>query len=229
MIKTNTTGASMPHDFAVAVFDRLNERVAAIPGRPDPVWSQFGAAWNAIGYRFLAAARADDRFVGAYRRNDRLRQELDLFAFVSTACSAVECMAYAVHAVGAMLAPYDFPIGTELERRDVSLSTTARRLESRYPVDPLAALFVRICEDHQWRELVDWRDIEIHRGTPGRLIHLSFGGPAPPPDMWQIGAHRGVDVPVGPDLTHAKRKWLARTINEMLVELDAFLTRRAVP
>jgi hypothetical protein len=123
--------------------------VAAIPGRPDPVRIQFAEAWNAVGYRFLAAARADARFVGAYRRNDRLRQELDLFAFVSTACSAIECMAYAVHAVGAMLASYDFPIGTELERRGVNLATTARRLESRYPDDPLAALFLRIGEDSQ--------------------------------------------------------------------------------
>jgi hypothetical protein len=229
MTKTNTMGASMPHDFAVAVFDRLNARVAAMPGRPEPAWSQFAGAWNAVGYRFLAAARADARFVGAYRRNDRLSQELDLFAFVSTACSAIECMAYAVHAVGAMLAPDGFPIGSEQQRKGVNLSTTAQRLESRYPVDSLAALFIRIRKDHQWRQLVDWRDIEIHRGTPGRLIHLSARGPAPPPDMWQIGAHRGTDVPVGPDLTHAKRKWLALTINEMLVELDAFLTRRAVP
>lgn len=222
-------GANMPLDFAVAVFDRLNARVAAMPGRSEPAWSQFAGAWNAVGYRFLAAAQADARFVVASRRNDRLRQELELFAFVSTACGAVECMAYAVHALGAMLAPDAFPMRSETERRAIKLSTTARRLESRYPVDPLAALFCRIGEDDQWRELVDWRDIEIHRGTPGRLIHLSAGGPAPPPDMWQIGAHRGTDVPVGPDLTHAKRKWLAMTIDEVLVEFDAFLTRRAVP
>lgn len=222
-------GANMPHDFAVAVFDRLNARVAAVPGRLEPAWSQFAGAWNAVGYRFLAAAQADARFVVASRRNDRLRQELELFAFVSTACSAVECMAYAVHALGAMLAPDAFPIGSEKERKAVDLSKTARRLESRYPGDPLATLFRSIDENDQWRELVDWRDIEIHRGTPGRLIHRSAGGPAPPRDMWQIGAHRGTDVPVGPDLTHAKRKWLAMTINEVLVEFDAFLTRRAVP
>lgn len=138
-------------------------------------------------------------------------------------------MAYAVHAVGAMLAPDGFPIGSEPERRGVNLSTTDQRLEGRYPVDPLAALFLRTCKDPQWKQLVDWRDIEIHRGTPGRLIHRSAGGPAPPSDMWQIGTHRGPDIPVGPDLTRAKRKWLALTINEMFVELDAFLTRRAVP
>lgn len=229
MTKTNTMGANMPLDFAVAVFDRLNARVAAMPGRSEPAWSQFAGAWNAVGYRFLAAARADDRFADAYESNDRLRQELELFAFVSTACSAVECMAYAVHALGAMLAPDAFPIGSEKERKAVDLSRAARRLESRYPVDPLAALFCRIGEDDQWGELVDWRDIEIHRGTPGRLIHLSAGGPAPPPDIWQIGAHRGTDVPVGPELTHTKREWLALTIKEVLVEFDAFLTRREIP
>lgn len=227
--RENTTGASTPRDFPVAIFDRINQRVAAIPGRSDPIWEQFATAWNAVAYRFLAAARADARFINAIRRGDRVRQELDLFSFVSTACSSIECLSYAIHAVGAILSASDFPITTEPDRKSVHLESTARRLEARYPGDRLPALMARVRVDPEWRQLVDWRDIEIHRGTPSRQIHLSGGGTTSRPDIWRIGSHRGVDVPLGIQITHGKQRWLARTHQELLTEVDAFLSRRAVP
>jgi hypothetical protein len=196
MPRTNLTGANMPRDFPVETYDRVNERVAAIRGDgPSPIWGQFAEAWSAVGYRFVAAARADARFASAYRRHDRLGQELHLFGFVSAACSALECTSYAVFSVGAIVDPQRFPLVTESERKRVDLVETARRVGTTYPDDPLASLLDRVRVDSEWRQLVDWRDIQIHRGNPSRILQRHVGDGASSPDMWRIGTHRGADVP----------------------------------
>jgi hypothetical protein len=228
MIRTNTTNAPLPRDFHAEPFDEVNRRVAAIPNRPDPAWEHFATAWNTVAYRFVAAGRADDRFGEAYRRGDRARQELSLFAFLSAACSAVECGAYAIYAIGAILEPKAFPLLAEPKRKDVKLGSTAKRLERQYPGDPLSDLIRRLRHDRVWLELVDWRDVEIHRGTPARSHSLATLGAPPPPNFWRMGIHRGDDVPLGSEMTHDKRKWLARTINELVAEVDRFLTRRGI-
>jgi hypothetical protein len=233
----STTGSEVPWDFPAMAFDRVCARVANIP-HTDYEWAHFGGAWNAIAYRFLGAAEADDALTASFTTHGsapppphRTRQELDLFTFVSCACSSLDSFSYALFALGAFVDPRQFPMATPAELRRIGVTSTMRQLRRAFPGDELPAAFRRVTREPEFRELSDWRNIAIHRAAAGRQIHLSAGTPVTPPtpDAWKLGVHRlGGDIPLGPSLSRDKRRWLADQLARLIDETDTFLTRRGI-
>lgn len=241
MATLRATGSSMPPDFPAAVFDRVLERVAAGVPHTEYQWAHFGPAWNAIAYRFLGAAEADDSITASLVTHgtappppERTRQELDMFSFVSCACSTMESAAYGLFGLGAMLSPSQFPMATAEDLHKVTIRSMQKALIVAFPADPMGALVETITRDSEFTELVAWRNVLIHRASAGRLIQLSAGSPAtpPPPDVLKLSHHQvgaGSNLPLGPSLTRDTRSWLAQSLTSLLEETDRFLGRKAIP
>lgn len=231
----------MPRDFPAAVFDRVLQRVAAGVPHTEYQWAHSGPACNAIAYRFLGAAAADDSLTASLVSHgtappapERTRQELDIFSFVSCACSAIESAAYGLFALGAMLSPSHFPMSTGAELRRVTIRSTKEALMQAFPADSLVVLLETLAQESEFDELFAWRNVLIHRAPAGRLIQLSAGTPATrlPPDAIRLAPHQvggGADLPVGPSLSRDRRTWLAQNLTSLLEEADRFLVRRAIP
>jgi hypothetical protein len=83
----------MPPDFPSIPFDKVWK--ATQPHAHNPKYSQFIAAWKAVGYRFVSMAEYDESFTSSIRKHGpgpagraRYEQERDLFGFSSSAYSA---------------------------------------------------------------------------------------------------------------------------------------------
>lgn len=230
-----TTGSEVPNDFPAALFDLVCRRIAEIPGRTDEQWRQFGPAWNAVAYRFLAVGEADDLLRASFATDGsapppsaRTRQELQIFSFVSAACSTLESLAYAIFALGAILTPNGFPMASPKQIKNISFSSTVEAVANAFPADPLADTIRAVYGDPQWAELSGWRNVAIHRVAAGRLIQLTTRPGPGPPDMWRLSDHGLVDVELTAALTGDKRQWLADGLGQIMDATDAFLTRRGV-
>lgn len=228
-IKSSVVGVLLPRDFDTRFYDRVGGRVAAMPTRPPHKWEQFGPSWSAVAYRFASAAAADDQLSNSLAKygphpvpQQRLRQEIAIFAFLTSACATVESYAYALFSLGWILEPESFPLGTSNDRQAVSLSGTARGFRRQFGGDNLTILLDALSRDSEWQELATWRNVATHQVAPGRLIR-----PGAATD-WRVGLHRGRSPEVS-EITRPKRQWLAATLDGFFPETDAFLTRRGVP
>lgn len=239
MARLTILGTPVPPDFPASGLDAVVQRIAEGPPHSNSQWAVVGPAWNAVAYRFLAAARADDALGRSFLKDGtapvpvaRTRQELALFAFVTAACACVESLYFALYASGSILRPAGFPLNTLDDFVDATPGETARRYRAAFPGDPLAGRLRGTLRTGAFRELTMWRNIAVHRAALPRMIYVSAGKPAAPSpsDAWRVGVYPGgKDVALGPSLTRDKRDWLATRVTVLVAEVDAFLTRQAVP
>lgn len=228
-VRSGSIFANLPARFHVDEYDRLNRRIAAAKTAGHVAWPQWATAFNGIGYRLVGAARADARLPVAVAKGDRQRQELHLFSFVSSACSAAECFAYATCCAGSMLDPTAFPIDTEAERRKIGIKSVSEMIRIRYTnTEPLHMFLDALLVEPHWRELVDWRDIAIHRGAVPQAHFLGTSGP-PTPSTWNVSIHRGSPAALVPAMTRNKLVWLIDQLNDGTTRLHDFLGRQGVP
>jgi hypothetical protein len=227
-MRSDTIGAYLPSRFRVGGYDRLNQRIAASMtrvirlGRNGPQPSM----GSAIGWSPPLAPTHGCR-VPSPRPIARATNSVSSRSSPPPA-SAVECYAYVTCCVGAMVDAAAFPIATEADRRKVGIKSVSVMFRSRFGLtEPLHLFLERLVFEPDWRELVDWRDIAIHRGAVPQAHFLGTTGP-PTPSHWNVSIHRGAAAPLVPALTADKLEWLIERLNEGVATLHDFLDRQGV-
>jgi hypothetical protein len=106
----STTGLSMPSDFPVADYDSVHKKVQPHAQTAADIYEQFGGAWNALSYRFLAVAEYEAAFDASLTSvgsspvpTERYRQERDLFGFFSNGFAVLETAFYGLFSLGALI------------------------------------------------------------------------------------------------------------------------------
>ena len=136
--------------------------------------SEIAAGWNAVAIRFKSAANADERYTVSIRSeeafnspDERVVQQEALFAFFMNGYAALESFAYAAFAMGSMLRPADFPMGTPNDLRAINLKTASSRFTTSFSGTEMAAALSALIDDP---ECDRWGDIP----TPGSYCNCCF-------------------------------------------------------
>lgn len=225
------TAIRMPADFPTgeyrAVYDRVIAR-ATTDKYPDEWAQQFIGAALAIAYRFRACARHDAAFTRSVLiagrtpdEYDRYAQDQELFNFFVTGFASLESLYFYLHAIGARLAPSDFPFLSDSDYRKVDLQRTVDRFKRAFP----GTLCDELLRAYTSQERQDWeyaRNVLIHRvASGGRVIYL-WTQPPTEPDAIRVGTHR---VPITSHATKSRRAWLAASLKDILAQAHVFVNQ----
>jgi hypothetical protein len=187
----STTGLAMPPEFPFEEYQAVNSKLGSYASNKQ-VYDEFIGAWNAITYRFLAFAQADERFTASIARHgagppaeERYRQERDLFEFFSNGFSTFESFFYGVFAAGALLRAQQFPIITPQDRRRITSASTLAGYCAAFPRDSFTNQLANMTTDALYLEIREIRNILAHRSAPGRTLHVAIGDD-PAPDQWKL-------------------------------------------
>ena len=101
MVISQTIGIDMPGDFPTIAHNAVNDKLKLCQPRNPKVWSEYAGGWNAIAFRFSAAADADATFTASVKLpvaslEEYQVQEKALFAFFVTGYAAIESFTYAL-------------------------------------------------------------------------------------------------------------------------------------
>jgi hypothetical protein len=183
MATLRTLGLAAPVDFPATSYDELTQWVAAVgEERLDP-WLAFSAAWNAVGYRAIAAEEHASRYVVSITSPkstmNRFTQDDALFHFAVSSLSAIECFFTAAYCVGSLAHPESFPIvrASDLHFGPVDV---ANRFRTVSPLERISTLMKSALDDDNFKKLRDLRNVLAHRGTPPRQhyadVSIGFDG-----------------------------------------------------
>lgn len=216
------TGLPAPPSFPAAVYNAALEH--ARRRATAPRYGDLSAGLRALAYRFAAAMNASDAFdhlVAAHGHApaplERFRQEDALFAAFSAAFSCIECICYATFSTGALLNPYDFPMGNPVELRRINPRSTLEMLQRAHPAEPITAALANALADPAVIELQYKRNVLTHRTAPGRIINV--GGDAALPARWKLD-NKDLD-----GVTGVLKAELSRAVNTLLPALEAFTAK----
>lgn len=168
----------VPEDFPRAPLERFHDAVLSHRQSNKAEWGHWAGGCNGFHYRFLACADVDEAFrtsIGSAGPSppppERARQELALFAFLSSGLSALECLGYGLYFVGAIVEPMGFAgAPNRIWFHDVADLYQARFARDRLTHELLA---VNGSTDlSEWRRA---RNILMHREAPGRAHIVGKG------------------------------------------------------
>jgi hypothetical protein len=227
MAISDAIGIDMPGDFPCDAHNAVVKALAPYQPRNPDICSELAAGWNAVAIRFKTVANADGRFTasisskGAFASSDeRHAQEEALFAFFVNGYAAVESLAYAAFAMGAMLRPMDFPMITPGNLRAVTPNTTKNRFTTCFPGTPIEVKFSSLIADQNFERWGLIRNVLAHRSAPPRHHHISVGSNAPDKTDWEVIGGLALN-----DQTAASnRSWLATTLTDCVEAAAAFAT-----
>lgn len=185
--------------------------------------AQWAAAWNAVGYRFWAAAEDDETFRGLIAANsaDRYSEERALFGFFVNACATIESAAYGLFALGAMAVPARFPLTTPDDHRRVSLVGTAARYGTAFGDEPVTRALSDTVRDAEWRDVADIRNVLAHRAAPPR-DHWR-GGPDDGRTDWRLALHGLTSLTFADEPTARYRAVMAGHLADLLAGAEEFI------
>lgn len=226
----------MPADFPSASYSAVNVGLAG-PRLPPPLRGYFGGAWNAISYRFRAAADLSDEWVELIARHGvapphevRYGQERTVFAFFANIVSVFDAASFGMFAIGAALSPAEFPLASDAHRRGVSPKAALDAYTRAFPGDPILAAMDAVRTDAAMAELLRVRNIITHRVVPGRVfsVNLTIGGAHDgEEDATAAGAEwREIGLQIDADMTVRFRAHAARLLSDLLGGLQVFTTAR---
>ena len=217
-------GMPIPRDFDEAMRLALQADTEG-KFRPRAVGDLLGYFNQGLGgvlYRFVSCTEQDEAFTANVTANGefagfpaRYHQERDLFDFVVNGQSAVECLCFALHAIGAMIDPGRFLMATEADLRRVSPELTRHHYHAAFVGQGITRSLDGTIGSAEYREWKDVRNLLSHRVHPGRVYSVG-GPPAIPPTAWS-----GIAINV--DTTRTRRTWLAAQITDLLREAHAFV------
>lgn len=228
----STNGLVMPPDFPGVPYEAIHMLITAKLPASDPRFHEYACGWNAVSHRFLAAGNYSDAYTTSIRNTSNARsvvgqhqQETALFGFFTSGLAVLEATYYALHAIGSMLRPADFPI-TPRKLKGVTPSSTCKAYEAAFHTDPIIAVLNGVINDTAYQELKDIRNVIAHRIVPGRQTyqHVSTrpGSGHPPPEEWKLPKA----LPLNDRLTAARRADLASLLSDLLGGAESFVTAR---
>ena len=223
--KVTVAGEKLPEDFPSTAYGAVRACMQNRRPANEDLWDQYGGAWNAVAYRYLACAESDEAFTQSIKRKQgdappapyRYKQERDLFLFFVAGLSSFEAFCYGIHAIAAFIIPKSFPLDTDSDRRAVTPERTRDRLQATFPREQLTSTLNSVLATHEMRKWKEIRNVLIHRTHPGREIRV--GGPPTNPSSssrWKVG----IDINV--NTTSERRLWLSDTLGQLLGDAAKF-------
>jgi hypothetical protein len=221
-------GLLMPSEFPAAPFERSYVRVRQRAATHRELFEHFAGAWNALSIRYVALTANGDDFTrlitqppaGADPRH-RYQQESHLFGLFSNGFSAFEAYFYGMFAVGALLRPGDFPMGTPKEQQAVSPTSAGAAYNRHFAGDPVLMAFDGVFQDTAYREFREVRNILTHRTAPGRRLFVGIGSDDELPARWKIN-----NIQLDGQTAGDRRAEVARILATLLEATTVFVEAR---
>jgi hypothetical protein len=216
---------NVPDALPALEFDSVNERVARRGSGNDYIWYGFASAWSGVAYRMRAALDHEQVFSASVAHStapppdERYRQDHDLFGFVVSSLSAIECVYFAAYCIGSLLKPTDFPLSKPSSLKfyppDVS-----KRFQLAFPGDMLTDAMRAVLGDPEYEQLRDLRNVLAHRGTPPRMHFFSSSGPgipsAIPSNLADLASTWRYDLQLNPQCLVPYRTWLEGSLDRLI-------------
>jgi hypothetical protein len=185
---------------------------------------EFAGAWDAVAFRFVAAAESADALVGYLSDQPATplpeRSYLEdraLFALLANGVAALEALCYGLFAIGGLIDPAQFPLASPADRRNATMGATLRVFDQVFHDEPITrSLFwwLNSQEFGWWREV---RNILSRRTLPPRPVEAAA---LTPEAEWRI---RGELIDAG--MPKRKRAWLVEVVTSLLADTDSFTAR----
>lgn len=212
-------GVEAPPDFPFVPYSEIFLAVRTRSSE-QPLWDEFGGAWNAAAYRFLAVVHYADAFRESLATHGttpappiRSEQERVLFGFFTNAVSCIEATYYGLFAVGAYLAPTAFRLETADDKRNVTPSATHKTYAQVFAAQPIVEELRVVLEDKAFGYLRDTRNIVAHRSQPGRFIGERV--------EWKLGP-----LVLTPEALNSQKADVARLLATLLEPAAPFVSGR---
>ena len=228
-------GFQVPVGLPVAEFDVVNQLVSQSSTGNKDVWHAFASAWNALAFRLRAAQEHSVAFSTSVAESSgpppeqRYRQETDLFVFVTSAVSAVECFFFAAHCIGALVTPTVFPVSKPSHLK-LYPDHVRNHFVQAYPDDKLTTAMRQSLASSEYATLSDLRNVLAHRGTPPRQHFLSASGPDTPStipsNLKDLASNWRYDMALDAQCLDPYGAWLEHTVCTLVVETASFTTTR---
>jgi hypothetical protein len=226
-VALSTNGLELPSDFPSASYEEIHSVIVKKHAQ-HALYEHYAGAWNAIAYRFLEATERGDEFAASVGTHgaapppkERYHQERALFDFFSSGFSVFEATFYGLFAIGGLIAPASFPLGTPREQQLVTPSSTNASYSKAFPRDPVLADFAMVFGDVTYQAFRETRNILTHRAAPGRRMFVSIGADDAPPTEWKLN-----DMPLDASIATKGRADLARLVAVLLDAAQRFVTHR---
>ena len=224
-LKTN--GLTPSPDFPAAPYEAVHDLVVARWGNQG-LYEDFAGAWNAVSYRFEAAAKSGAEFEDSLRiagatptPDERFRQDSALAEFFSGGYSVFESMFYGLHAVGVWLEPSILSLATPKARQQVSPTNSTAAFKKAFPGDPFLAVLDAFAADPAYMEWKEIRNVLTHRTAPGRVMYVGIGVDDAPVAEWKLN-----NIPIDETLVPSRRASLARLAAQLMDGTVAFVMSR---
>jgi hypothetical protein len=177
------TGLEMPVDFPREPYESVSRLVEPLAEHQQIAWAEFGGAWNAVSYRFMAVCQYGDLLQKLGRTDlapmERYEEEKCLFGFFVSAYATFESAIYGTFAIGSLSDAQVFPIETEEDRKRINASQLLKKLT---PFNaPIAKRIEEILKSDPYQELKQIRNVLYHRTAPGRIFT-----PEDAPPVWRL-------------------------------------------
>jgi hypothetical protein len=215
---SDAIGINMPSDFPTLAHNDLSSRLGAY--QREVLWPECAAGWNGVARRFFAAAKADSSFTASVRKSgtgpafdERQVQEEALFVFFVAGLSAIESLAYALYAMGAMLQPGHFPMSTEKHFRAIEPKFMQQKFATSFAGTPVALAITALVGDAAYTRWCEIRNVLAHRLALPRHHKLSGG----------TSANVAGGLTIADRTTSDQRKWLASQLTACVQATEAFL------
>lgn len=236
MPPSRTLGAfDAPAALPLVEYDAVSEYVSRRASGNEDVWHGFASAWNGVAYRLRAAHEHADGFrvsisaSSAPEPNKRYRQDHNLFGFVVSALSTLECFFFASYCIGSLLDASRFPLSQAKDLRfypeDVS-----EQFGKAFPNDVLSSVMEVCLSSREYEQLRDLRNVLAHRGTPPRKHFLGTRNTdtpsAIPANLIDLASRWRYDFSLDPRCLDPYLAFLNKTLSQLVVEASRFVNAR---
>jgi hypothetical protein len=225
----------IPRALPVTEYDLVNQKAARFAESEKAKWYAFASAWNAVAFRWRATHEHASDFGASIAKssspevNERFRQDHDLFVFVTSAVSTVECFFFASYCLASLVNPASFPISNE---RDLKFypRDVAFLFQEAFLTDSITSSMSTCLAAPELLVLQDLRNVLAHRGTPPRA-HFAGNGPkdipsAIPDNLKQLASAWQYNFTLEPGCLDLYRSFLDATLGQLVLDLATFAALR---
>lgn len=233
------SGIRLPEGFVEAerraVLSKAQKRYAL---RSPALWREFNGGMTGLMYRFAACVEHDEQFAALVKTDglglpqpERLYQEQELFEFFVSGQSALECLCYALYALGEMIRPESFDLFARGQQEAIGPAATRDAYERAFGGAPLSEKLALLVGSAEYAEWTRARNVLSRRVHPGREFSPEAGPLRFRLDGAAVEGASNVEgdraswlkQPISHATTRAPREWLARQIRALLGETASWL------
>jgi hypothetical protein len=225
----------IPEALPVAEYDFVNQQASQFAETEKAKWRAFASAWTAVPYRWRAMHEHASDFGKSIAKssapevNERFQQDHDLFVFVTSAVSSLECFFFASYCLASLINSAGFPISNE---RDLKFypKDVAKLFQKSFPIDSITSSMSLYVAASELEVLQDLRNVLAHRGTPPRAHFLSTGPEdtpsAIPGNLKQLASSWQYNFTLETGCLDSYRSFIDKALSQLVLDLASFATLR---